>query len=84
MSSLTLSLDAYKLLRNRFISTFKRDKLGNMNDADKRIIGVGNAWAHGGDVVVDAQLYEGTGGRRDFTAFEKLYGMSAGDVRLIS
>jgi len=27
--SLTISLDAYKLLRNRFISTFKRDKLGN-------------------------------------------------------
>ena len=55
-----------------------------MNDADRRIIGAGNAWAHGGDAVIDARLYEGTGGRRGFITFENLYGMSAGDVWIIS
>jgi hypothetical protein len=35
VNSLTSSLDAYKLLRNRFISTFKRDKLANATDADR-------------------------------------------------
>jgi len=32
--NLTNSLYAYKLLRNRFISTFKRDKLENATDED--------------------------------------------------
>ncbi|KAA8894172.1 hypothetical protein FN846DRAFT_786850 [Sphaerosporella brunnea] len=84
VSSLTRSLDAYKLLRSRFISTFKRDKLANATEADKRIIGTGNAWAHGGDAVVDALLYTGTGGRRDFKAFEKLYGFLPETVQRIS
>lgn len=84
VSSLTSSLDAYKLLRNRFTSTFKRDKLGNTTEADRRIIAEGNGWAHGGDAVVDAQLYQGMDGRRDTKAFKKLYGMSPGDVRMIS
>ncbi|KAA8908829.1 hypothetical protein FN846DRAFT_944352 [Sphaerosporella brunnea] len=75
VSSLTRSLDAYKLLRSCFISTFKRDKLANATEADRRIIAEGNGWAHGGDAVVDALLYTGTGGRRDFKAFEKLYGL---------
>ena len=66
----TSSLEAYKLLRNRFISTFKRDKLPNETEADKRIIAKGNGWAHGGDAVVDAGLYQGVGGRRDNMAFK--------------
>jgi len=53
-----IRLDAYKILRNSFISTFKRDKMGNAN---RTIIGAGNAWAHGGDAVVDASLYYNTG-----------------------
>lgn len=35
-SSLTSSLDTYKALRDRFISTFKRDRLANATDADRR------------------------------------------------
>ena len=73
MSSLTCSLDAYKLLRNRFISTFKRDKWENATDRDRKIIGVENSWAHGGDAVVDAQLYQDLNGRREFSAFKKLH-----------
>ena len=45
VSSLTSSLEAYKLLRQRFISVYKRDKLGNATDADRRAIGDGNARA---------------------------------------
>ncbi|KAA8893635.1 hypothetical protein FN846DRAFT_923541 [Sphaerosporella brunnea] len=83
VGSLTSSLDAYKLLRHRFISAFKRDKLASATEADKRIIGAGNAWARGGDAVVDALLYTGTGGRTDVKAFQKLYGMSPGDVQML-
>lgn len=74
VGSLTSSLDAYKLQRNRFISTFKRDKL---NIADRRIIAAGNALVHGGDAVVDASLYSSTDkdGRRDAVAYKRLYGM---------
>ena len=64
------SLDAYKLPRNRFISTFKRDKLGTATEADRKIIAGGKAWAHGGDAAVDALLYQGQGpySRRDRVA----------------
>jgi hypothetical protein len=84
VSGLTCSLNAYKLLRNRFISTFKRDKLGNATDRDRKIIEVGNSWAHGGDAVVDAQLYQDGNGRRDFLDFKKLYGLLPETVRGIS
>lgn len=59
ISGLATSLDAYKLLRNRFIGTCKRDKLGTATEADRKFIAKGNAWAHGGDAVVDAMLYQG-------------------------
>ena len=75
VSGLTTSLVAYKLLRNRFISTFKRDKLAGATEADRRIIAEGNGWAHGGDAIADAELYQGLAGRRDYNAFKKLYGM---------
>jgi hypothetical protein len=45
VGSVTSSLDAYQLLRNRFISTFKPDKLGKATDKDRSIIGVVNSWA---------------------------------------
>ncbi|KAH8148469.1 uncharacterized protein LAJ45_07572 [Morchella importuna] len=50
-------------------ATFKGDKLANVTD------GAGNAWAHGGDAVVDASLYRGSERRRDPSAYERLYGM---------
>jgi hypothetical protein len=75
VDGLTCSLDAYKTLRNRFMSTFKRDKLNIRTTIDKAIIDEGNNWAHGGDAVVDAQLYEGPSGRKDYTTYEKLYGL---------
>jgi hypothetical protein len=71
VDGLTCSLDAYKTLRNRFLSTFKRDKLNIRTIIDKAIIEEGNNWAHGGDAVIDAQLYEGPSGRKDFATYEK-------------
>jgi len=84
VGGLTSSLSAYKLLRNRFISTYKRDKLATDTAADRKIIASGNGWAHGGDAVVDAQLYEGVGGRQDFVSFRKLYGFPPQIVQKIS
>ena len=52
------SLQNYKLVRSRFISTFKRDVLGTATDAGREIVRGGNTWAHGGDAIADAQLYE--------------------------
>lgn len=75
VSDLSLSLGGYRLLRNRFIGTFKRDKLGDMTPSNRRIIAKGNSWAHGGDAVADAQLYKGTAKRSDPGDFEKLYGL---------
>ncbi|PUU74678.1 hypothetical protein B9Z19DRAFT_901143, partial [Tuber borchii] len=66
---------SYKLVRNRFISTFKRDKLGLVTKEDRRIIAKGNSQAHGGDAVADARLYEGTARRSDPGDFQKLYGL---------
>jgi hypothetical protein len=84
VNSLTSSLDAYKFLRNRFICTFKCDILKNATEADKRASVEGNAWAHGGDVTVDAQLYKGVGGRRDPMDYKKLYGILPREVGVIS
>jgi hypothetical protein len=74
LESLTKSLEAYRLLRNRFISTFKRDKLNTATEADKKLIAGGNAWAHGGDAVVDSMLYQ-TKERTDYAAYKRLYGL---------
>ena len=82
--SLASSLDAYKRIRSRFISTYKRDKLGITTDEDQKIISEGNGRAHGGDAVVDAKLYEGMTRRRDPSAFKKLYGVTPGEIAYIS
>ena len=55
-------------------TAFKRDILKTVIDVEKEIIRGGNLRVHGGDVIMDAQLYEGPGGRRDMGAYKKLYG----------
>lgn len=83
-SDLTLSFEAYKRLRNRFISTFKRDKLGKETWEDHKMIEEGNRCAHGGDVVADAKLYKGTLRRGDECDFELLYGLPPSVVANLS
>ena len=60
--------------RHRFISTFKRDKLGNATEENHDLIRAGSDSAHGGDCVTDSSLY-GANGRRDTSTFETLYGL---------
>jgi hypothetical protein len=64
--------------RNRFMSMFKRDKLGTATRADLEIIGPGRRaeQVHGGDAIADAGLFIGNGSRRDVSTYEHLYGMS--------
>ncbi|RPA91752.1 hypothetical protein L873DRAFT_1867002 [Choiromyces venosus 120613-1] len=78
--TLTLCVPEYSRIRNRFISTFKRDKLNNATESDIDSIQEGNIMAHEGDAAVDALLYEGLNGRRDPSAFKELYGMHPADV----
>ena len=84
VDALKAALSSYKQVRGRFISTFKRDKLGAATDNDRAIIRGGNATAHAGDAVTDAQLYGGTSGRRDAEAYVKLYGLDPHWVLKIS
>ncbi|KAL7275212.1 hypothetical protein RUND412_001861 [Rhizina undulata] len=74
--TLRLSMKEYRRVRNWFISTFKRDKLNNADGSDIKSIQEGNVTAHGGDAIVNALLYKGPDGRRDASAFEKLYGLN--------
>ncbi|PUU76824.1 hypothetical protein B9Z19DRAFT_1087521 [Tuber borchii] len=84
VSSLTASLHPYHQTRNRFLSTFKKDKLGTATGDDWKIIAQGSFKPEAGDAATDALLYEGITGRRDFTTFQKLYGLHPDMVRKIS
>jgi len=85
MTDLMTSLDGYKALRNRVLSTYKRDVLKDETDFDKRIIAAEIPLAHG-DAVVDASLYQlvGPGARKDISTFEKLYGLDPFVLPLLS
>jgi uncharacterized coiled-coil protein SlyX len=83
VAGLTASVDAYKSVRNRFISTYRRDVLKNDTDADRRIIAAGSASAHGGDAVADALLYK-HGARSDYHIYTKLYGIDPRSLETIS
>ena len=72
---MTASMGTYRFLRNRFLSTFKRDKLGTATKFDLSIIAGGKSVPDGGDAATDAMLYQGTRGRRDTVTFRKLYGL---------
>ena len=83
VSRMTASMGAYRALRNRFLSTLKRDKLGTATKFDLSIIAGGKPIRGGGDAATDVMLYEGTRGRRDFITFRKLYGLLPETVRKI-
>jgi len=74
VATLTATLESYKLVRNRFISTFKYTKLNNATDEDMKIIAEGDICPDGGDVIGDAELYKSSDGRQDWYDFEQLYG----------
>jgi len=83
--TLKLAGQDYRRVRQRFISTFVRDKLGCARQSDINIIKEVNLTVHRGDAVVDALLYNdmGVNGRQDSFAFEELYGIHPFDVKKI-
>ncbi|CUS07970.1 unnamed protein product [Tuber aestivum] len=83
VSTLKLAGEAYRQVRQRFVSTFIRDKLGCAKQSDHDLINEVHGLAHGGDAVVDALLYEGIGAREDTYAFEDLYGIHPSDIKRI-
>ncbi|PWW74067.1 hypothetical protein C7212DRAFT_365686 [Tuber magnatum] len=84
VSVLSIAAKEYKWVRQRSLSTFKRDHLPDtMEQSDYDIIRTVNQTVHEGDVVVDAFLYE-EGGRRDTHTFEELYGLHPAIVRTIA
>ncbi|RPA98191.1 hypothetical protein L873DRAFT_1808803 [Choiromyces venosus 120613-1] len=75
LSYLLRSDDCYRLVRDRYLSTFKTDHLGIHTKTDKKIIANGNVTAHWGDAIVDSSLYAEPDGRMDVEVFQKLYGV---------
>ena len=86
VTDLPTSHDAYKTIRNRFISTYKCDVLMNETETDRRIIAAGISLTDEGDAVVDASLYQlvRPGARKDISTFEKLYGLDPIVLPLLS
>jgi len=70
----TLSDESYKLLRHRFIVNYKKAKLGQIADSDKKYIQDGDRVGHGGDAKADSELYRDMKARDDFHVFKRLYG----------
>jgi hypothetical protein len=84
VTDLEESAGYYGVLRNRFLSTFKRDKPKNATPADMGLIASGNLWAHEGNASRDADLYQSVGGRTDFATYKELYGLHPWMAREIS
>ncbi|KAE8395753.1 hypothetical protein BDV23DRAFT_178327 [Aspergillus alliaceus] len=68
-----------KIARERFLLTYKRDKLHNASDNECRMIERANIKVHGGGALADAELYDDYG-RRDYDIFKKLYGLNPKDI----
>ncbi|GKZ22555.1 hypothetical protein AbraIFM66951_006460 [Aspergillus brasiliensis] len=75
----------YADIRNRFLSTYRRDVLGAEPDEVREVIKAGNSAAHNGSLKADAMLYRPEGfsdgydrhipPRTDRDTFESLYGV---------
>lgn len=74
VTALTESLEAYKITRHQFISTFKKNKSKNPSKEDLDTIAKGDVASAVGDFLVDVELYKGEKARRDWYDFELLYG----------
>jgi len=65
----------YREFRNRFISSYKRDKQNTADDIDTAWIVGGNHAAHFGNSKIDMTLYDEPNPRKDYDAFISLYGI---------
>ena len=73
--------ESEEAIRQRFLSCVKRDILREPTEQYYRHIRQGNLIAHHGNCLRDCHLYE-AGGRTDFSAFEKIYGLPPSVIRL--
>jgi len=75
VTNLTLSVQAYGLIRHRFLVNYKQTHMGIVEGVDQRYIHDGNQIAHGGDVKADAELYKQAALHRrdDVSVFKSLY-----------
>lgn len=82
--NLEVSSKKYMQLRNRYISTFKRDKLCTSTSTDHAIIRNGSQVTHVPNAITDAALYTSLNQRSDTVTFEKLYGLDPAQVSRMS
>ena len=82
--NLEVSSKKYMQLRNRYISTFKRDKLCTSNSTDHAIIRNRSQVTHVPNAITDAALYTSLNQRSDTVTFEKLYGLDPAQVSRMS
>ncbi|KAB8278743.1 hypothetical protein BDV30DRAFT_233700 [Aspergillus minisclerotigenes] len=68
-----------KMVRQRFLLTYKRDKLHTASDEDCGMNRRVNKKARKGDALADAELY-GDWRRRDYDVYKKLYGVHPKDI----
>jgi hypothetical protein len=69
----------YLDIRGRFLDVFKRDVLDDRSERMFRGIARGNARAHKGDAVTDAEIFM-SGSRTDSELMVTIYGVSASNV----
>ncbi|KAE8342747.1 hypothetical protein BDV24DRAFT_162278 [Aspergillus arachidicola] len=91
--NITLSAACPPHIRTRFISTFRRDILGDVTSKDWEIIGQGNLVAEKGNLWADAKLYDREGfvaedgkqfsPRDDYHVFKQLYGVAPSSAVII-
>lgn len=84
LNHMSRQMDLHEILRNRFISAYKRDELDSKEISDKTAVEKGNEKVHSGDAVLDAHLFQPGGSRDDVDAYKSLYGLTPSEVLDIS
>lgn len=84
LSHMSRQMDLHEILRNRFISSYKRVELDSKEISDKTAVEIGNEKVHSGDAVLDAYLFQPHGSRDDVDAYKSLYGLSPSEILHIS
>lgn len=84
LSHMSRQMDLHGILRNRFISAYKRDELDSKELSDKAAVEKGNEKVHSGNAVLDAYLFQPCGSRDDVDAYKSLYGLAPSEILDIS
>lgn len=85
ISMLEQSVTDAKIIRIRFLLTYKRDILKRpLSHEERDVIRERNVVAHDGNISLDATIYDGPGRRKDRFIFQHLYGVDPGAVKDIS